>query len=117
MIFLIQLIPVIISLVVSLTTYMLLREMQKQQYAGILSRQNYNRQKELTRSYKRTNSQNEGQLDFTKNHPLKTQLFAMVGGHQRTVERLLTYSVRNNPGRDEGWHYEKVIQDLIRDRR
>jgi hypothetical protein len=56
-------------------------------------------------------------LDFTAPHPLKTRLMAMVGGHHPTADRLLTQVVRDNPGRSLDWYYDRVIQDLIRDRR
>ncbi|WP_416674703.1 hypothetical protein [Egbenema bharatensis] len=56
-------------------------------------------------------------LNFTAPHPLKSQLLSMVGGHHPTADRLLTQVVRDNPGRPLDWYYDRVIQDLIRDRR
>ncbi|MEB3120685.1 MAG: hypothetical protein VKL41_05615 [Snowella sp.] len=54
-----------------------------------------------------------------KSVPRKTrkQLTAMVGGDQRTVERLLKNLRLKHPGESETWYWEKAIFDLERDRR
>jgi hypothetical protein len=41
----------------------------------------------------------------------------MVGGDQRTVERLLKNLRLKHPGESETWYWEKAIFDLERDRR
>ena len=55
-------------------------------------------------------------LDFTRSHPLKTKLFNLLNGDYRTAERLLGVVVRDYPGKNETWYYEKAIWDLTRDR-
>jgi hypothetical protein len=55
----------------------------------------------------------------SKSVPRKTrkQLTAMVGGDQRTIERLLKNLRLKHPGESETWYWEKAIFDLERDRR
>jgi hypothetical protein len=50
-------------------------------------------------------------------HPLRIKLMAMVGGDVKTADRLLQQCQKNNPGMDLEWYFDKVIYDLIRDRR
>ncbi len=54
-----------------------------------------------------------------KSVPRKTrkQLTAMVGGDQRTVDRLVKNLRLRHPGESEIWYWEKAIFDLERDRR
>jgi hypothetical protein len=48
---------------------------------------------------------------------IRKQLTVMVGGDQRTVERLLKNLRLKHPGESETWYWEKAIFDLERDRR
>lgn len=59
------------------------------------------------------------QKKLGKSVPRKTrkQLIVMVGGDQRTVERLLKNLRLKHPGESEVWYWEKAIFDLERDRR
>jgi hypothetical protein len=72
--------------------------------------------KNASRLY-RTNSR--AKSNSGKSVPRKTrkQLTAMVGGDQRTVERLLKNLRLKHPGESETWYWEKAIFDLERDRR
>ncbi len=48
---------------------------------------------------------------------LRRDLLALLGGNQDTANRLLSRVESSNPGRPVSWYFEKVINDLERDRR
>ncbi|WNZ28184.1 hypothetical protein HJG54_35310 (plasmid) [Leptolyngbya sp. NK1-12] len=50
-------------------------------------------------------------------HPLRIKLLTMVGGDVGTANRLLQQCQKNHPGMETEWYFDKVIYDLIRDRR
>lgn len=60
---------------------------------------------------------NQPKRTLPVHHPLRIKLMAMVGGDTRTADRLLQQCQKNNPGMDLEWYFDKVIYDLVRDRR
>jgi hypothetical protein len=46
----------------------------------------------------------------------QAKLTRLLGGNQKTINRLLEQSRFKNPDRPEQWHWEKVLYDLERDR-
>jgi hypothetical protein len=48
---------------------------------------------------------------------LDQRLLTMLGGDRQAALRLLRTARKNNPGRTYLWYHEKVIGDLLRDRR
>ena len=48
---------------------------------------------------------------------LDRQLLTMLNGDRQAALRLLRSARKNNPGRSYLWYHEKVIRDLLRDRR
>jgi hypothetical protein len=81
-----------------------------------LYRKNQSSSKKSSRLYRTTS---RTKTHSGKSVPRKTrkQLTAMVGGDQRTVERLLKNLRLKHPGESETWYWEKAIFDLERDRR
>jgi hypothetical protein len=65
----------------------------------------------------RTNSRAKTHSGKSVPRNTRKQLTAMVGGDQRTVERLLKNLRLKHPGESETWYWEKAIFDLERDRR
>jgi uncharacterized membrane protein YhaH (DUF805 family) len=53
----------------------------------------------------------------TPPYSLRTQLLELLAGDTAAADRLLSHIRSRYPGQSEQWYYEKVIQDLIRDRR
>lgn len=47
---------------------------------------------------------------------LVNRLYSMMAGDYAAADRLLALERSCHPGRPERWYWEKVIQDLIRDR-
>ena len=47
----------------------------------------------------------------------QAELLSLVNGDTAAAQRLLDRAKQNNPGREPVWYVEKVIEDLIRDRR
>lgn len=54
---------------------------------------------------------------LNESHLLRIKLMAMVGEDVGTADRLLQQCQKNNPGMETEWYFDKVIYDLIRDRR
>ena len=48
---------------------------------------------------------------------LDRQLLTMLDGDRQAALRLLRGARKNNPGRSYLWYREKVIRDLLRDRK
>ncbi|MGL5832606.1 MAG: hypothetical protein ACRC1Z_05145 [Waterburya sp.] len=48
---------------------------------------------------------------------LDQQLLTLLGGDRQAALRLLRSARKNNPGRSYLWYHEKVIRDLLSDRR
>lgn len=46
----------------------------------------------------------------------QSKLTRLLGGNQKTIDRLLEQSRFRNSDRPEQWHWEKVLYDLERDR-
>jgi hypothetical protein len=46
----------------------------------------------------------------------QAKLIRLLGGNQKTINRLLEQSRFKNSDRPEQWHWEKVLYDLERDR-
>ena len=46
----------------------------------------------------------------------QSKLTRLLGGNQKTIDRLLEQSRFKNSDRTEQWHWEKVLYDLERDR-
>jgi hypothetical protein len=46
----------------------------------------------------------------------QSKLTRLLGGNQKTINRLVEQSRFRNPDRSEQWHWEKVLYDLERDR-
>jgi hypothetical protein len=65
----------------------------------------------------RTTSRTKTHSGKSVSRKTRKQLTAMVGGDQRTVERLLKNLRLKHPGESETWYWEKAIFDLERDRR
>lgn len=55
--------------------------------------------------------------NFSTNHPLYSCLIQLLNGDESAAHRLLRHSYINHPDRPQQWHYQRVIDDLIRDRR
>ncbi len=47
---------------------------------------------------------------------IQAKLTRLLGGNQKTINRLLEQSRFKNSDRPEQWHWEKVLYDLERDR-
>lgn len=48
---------------------------------------------------------------------LHLRLVHLLHGNESTANRLLRHSHISHPNRSQQWHYEQVIQDILRDRR
>ncbi len=49
-------------------------------------------------------------------HQTQAKLQRLLGGNQKTIDRLLEQSRYRHADRPEQWHWEKVLYDLERDR-
>ena len=49
--------------------------------------------------------------------PKRSELLTLLNGDQSTAQRLLTHAKQSNPYQSEEWYLEKVISDILRDRR
>jgi hypothetical protein len=52
-----------------------------------------------------------------ENHSLHPRLIQLLNGDEDAAHRLLRHSYINHPERSQQWHYEHVIEDILRDRR
>jgi hypothetical protein len=52
-----------------------------------------------------------------ENHSLHLRLVQLLNGDENAAHRLLRHSYINHPNRSQQWHYEHVIDDILRDRR
>lgn len=52
-----------------------------------------------------------------KYHPKQSELLNLLNGDRATAQRLLNQCKKNNPGSSDDWIFEKVIFDIVRDRR
>lgn len=61
--------------------------------------------------------QQRPQASRAKIEAYQQELFSLVRGDRRLAQRLLNQCQRDYPGNDPAWYFEKVIHDLVRDRR
>lgn len=50
-------------------------------------------------------------------HPKQRELLNLLNGDRNTAQRLLDQCAKSNPGSSADWIFEKVIFDIVRDRR
>lgn len=50
-------------------------------------------------------------------NPKQQELLSLLNGDRDTAQRLLSHVKQSNPGQPETWYFEKVISDILRDRR
>jgi hypothetical protein len=50
-------------------------------------------------------------------NPKQAELLSLLNGDRDTAQRLLSHCKQSNPGQPETWYFEKVISDILRDRR
>lgn len=53
----------------------------------------------------------------SENHSLHPQLIQLLNGDENAAHRLLRHSYISHPERSQRWHYEHIIEDILRDRR
>ena len=60
---------------------------------------------------------NLNSYNFRPQHPhLERKLLKLLGGKQKTADRLIKQSRLRYPDKSADWHWEKTIYDLERDR-
>lgn len=50
-------------------------------------------------------------------NPKQQELLSLLNGDRATAQRLLSHARQSNPGQTETWYFERVISDILRDRR
>jgi hypothetical protein len=80
---------------------------------GAYVSQQFRARKRTIKSFQRSIDQKPtGKVD----RRTQAKLTRLLGGNQKTINRLLEQSRFKNPDRPEQWHWEKVLYDLERDR-
>lgn len=85
--------------------------------AGYLAKTRLSQQPQQTAPAIPRNSSTNTAQNSSTNHPLHPRLIQLLNGDESAAHRLLRHSYINHPTRSQQWHYEHVIEDIIRDRR
>lgn len=85
--------------------------------AGCLAKTRLSQKPQQTAPAIPQNSLSNPAKNSSTNHPLHPRLMQLLNGDESAAHRLLRHSYINHPNRPQQWHYERVIEDIIRDRR